>query len=67
MEHRRFRNSFRNCTFLMSGTPRRRRATDNGYGESQKGHGHSIRSGMPTPTPKTINSMFSWQAVRVIY
>jgi hypothetical protein len=35
--------------------------------ESQKRHGHLIRSDMPTPTPKTINSMFSWQAVRVIH
>jgi hypothetical protein len=32
--------------------------------ESQKGHGHSIRSGMPTPTPKTINSTFSWHGAR---
>jgi hypothetical protein len=40
MEHRRFRNSFGNCTFLMSGTPRRRRATDNGYPKARPANAH---------------------------
>ena len=67
MEHRRFRNSFGNCTFLMSGTPRSRCATANGYVKVKKATDTRSPLARLPPLQKTINSMFSWQTVRVIY